>query len=93
MAKSIAKGFPNPLTFHANKLSLAGFEKYLLGTHDLVKSKVKADCLVLEPTGIHYAKVWATVAEYVGLYIISYQTVGTFHGTSLHDFSIYFYAC
>ncbi|NES66802.1 MAG: transposase, partial [Okeania sp. SIO2D1] len=35
--------------------------------HYLAKGKTKADCLVLEPTGIHYAKVWATVAKYVGV--------------------------
>lgn len=58
---------PDPLTFHANKSSLAEFENYLCGEHHLAKKKTKADCLVLEPTGIHYAKVWAIVAEYVGV--------------------------
>ncbi|MDJ0553493.1 MAG: hypothetical protein QNJ68_03455 [Microcoleaceae cyanobacterium MO_207.B10] len=63
--RKFSKTKPDPLTFHANKLSLADFETYLLGQHDLAKTKVKADCLVLEPTGIHYAKVWAIVANYV----------------------------
>lgn len=65
--RRFSKAKPDPLTFHANKLSLAEFEAYLLGNHELAKAKVKADCLVMEPTGIHYAKVWAIVAEYVGV--------------------------
>ncbi|MGD1712857.1 hypothetical protein [Dapis sp. BLCC M172] len=65
--RKFSKTKPDPLTFHANKLSLLDFENYLLGNHDLAKAKVKADALVLEPTGIHYAKVWAIVAEYVGV--------------------------
>ncbi|NET28850.1 hypothetical protein [Okeania sp. SIO1I7] len=65
--RKFSKSKPDPLTFHANKSSLADFEAYLLGDRELAKAKVKADCLVLEPTGIHYAKVWAIVAEYVGV--------------------------
>lgn len=65
--RRFSKSKPDPLTFHANKLSLAKFETYLLGKHELAKTKVKANCLVLEPTGIHYAKIWAIVAEYIGV--------------------------
>ncbi|NES68445.1 MAG: transposase [Okeania sp. SIO2D1] len=65
--RKFSKSKPDPLTIQANKSSLADFEAYLLGDRELAKAKVKADCLVLEPTGIHYAKVWAIVAEYVGV--------------------------
>ncbi|MEM1167834.1 MAG: hypothetical protein AAGJ08_01760 [Cyanobacteria bacterium P01_H01_bin.35] len=67
--RKFSKSNPDPLTFHANKSSLAEFENYLRGNHYLAKGKGRADCLVLEPTGIHYAKAWAIVAQYVGVEI------------------------
>ncbi len=67
--RKFSKSNPDPLTFHANKSGLAEFKNYLRGNHYLAKGKVRADCLALEPTGIHYAKVWAIVAEYFGVEI------------------------
>ncbi|NET41923.1 hypothetical protein [Okeania sp. SIO2B3] len=61
--RKFSKSKPDPLTFHANKLSLADFEAYLLGNHELAKARIKADCLVLELT----EKLWFKASPFKGI--------------------------
>ncbi|MGL5082223.1 MAG: hypothetical protein ACRC8A_12130 [Microcoleaceae cyanobacterium] len=61
------KASPDPLQFHLNSLGVADFVSFLEGSHPLTENKVKANALIMEPTGVHYSWLFAKISESHGV--------------------------